>query len=236
LGNVEVGDAKAGNGGTAVRDINTESGGSPAGFTFDLTLGYQITPKLAIEGAFTFGGNDGYVETGYEESKTFQEKNSRRQKKFTDHDKVAWGGPLVAFDIGAIYALLPPKNTTNSFYINGKLAVGILTYIHAPDKAGGLRYAKISGWYAGENPGADYTSTYLLKAVEGFYLKPGFDFGVKYSDTSSFFLNVHAKIFPAAFEVEQEAVMSNGGSQRTVTLVQPMWIIPNVTLGLKYYF
>jgi hypothetical protein len=49
-------------------------------------------------------------------------------------------------------------------------------------------------------------------------------------------LNTHAKIFPLAIGGERAAVINDGVKQRSVKLIQPMWIVPNLSLGMQYYF
>jgi hypothetical protein len=236
LGNVQVGDAKAGSRGTSVLNIDADSGGAPAGFTFDLALGYFVTPRLAIEGAFTFGVGPGYSENGRVSSQMFYSNYGYGSgKEFTARDRLSWGGVFGAFDAGVSYVLWTPKKPTNPFYINGKLSIGFLGYIHSPDKAGGLRYAEVTDWHSGEDPGPDFTSIYLLDVAEGFYLKPGFDFGAKVNDFR-ILINMHAKVFPAAFGKDQEVVMTDGSRQRTVKMTLPTWFMPNITLGAQYFF
>jgi hypothetical protein len=230
FGKVKVGGIRAGSEGTPVRDIDTSSGGTPAGFTFDAALGYQITPKWVIEGTLAVGFSSGYVETGYEESKTFYETNGYSAKSFTDHDRVSWSGSFICFDIGASYNLWTSKRAGGPLYINGKLGLGLLSF-----DTGGLRYSTMDGWHAGQNPGADYDETFLLDTAEGFFIKPGFDFGMKIADWRVM-LNTHVKIFPLAIGNVREAVINSGGWQRSVKLTQPAWIVPSLTLGMQYYF
>jgi hypothetical protein len=237
FGNVQVGDATAGSNGIQVLDIDADSGGAAAGFTLDVSLGYQVTPKLTVEGTFTFGVGEGFVENGRVSSETFYANNGwGSAQEFTARDLLSWSGGFGSLDIGVSYELLTSKKSNNPFYINGKLSIGTLGYIHDPDKAGGLRYAEVTTkWHGGEEPGPDRTSTYLVDVAEGFYLKPGFDFGVKLTDVR-FLINTHAKVFPAAFTAEQKAVITDGFRQRTVQLTLPTWIMPSVTLGVQCYF
>jgi hypothetical protein len=234
FGNVRVGVAVAGTSGVQVPDIDADSGGAAAGFTFDLALGYLVTPKLTIDGTLTFGAGEGFSENGREFSQEFYARGAG-SKTITASDRLAWSGGFGALDIGVSYALLTPKKSDNPFYINGKLAIGTLGYIHARDKSGGIRYAELTGWHGGESPGPDYKSTYLVDVVEGFYLKPGFDFGAKFKDVR-LLINTHAKIFPAAFDIKQKAVITDGSRQRSVQLTLPAWILPSITLGIQYYF
>jgi hypothetical protein len=244
FGNVKVEDAKSGTGGIKVRDINAESGGAPAGFTLNVTGGYQITPSWAAEISAAFGLGGGQTKTGYEESQIFYANNGYGSgKTFTDNDKLFWAGGFVCIDIGASYDFFAAKKSQIPFFIIGKFGIGTFGYfrsdLKSTDKnsgiAGGLRYATIDGWHGGEEPGADYTETRLLKSAEGFYVKPGLDFGIKAGSKTQFLINTHVKIFPAAFAHDQTAVINDGTRQRTVGLTLPSWIVPNLTLGMKYY-
>jgi hypothetical protein len=242
FGNVRTGDVRAGSSGTQVRDIDASSGGAPASFTMDAALGYHITPAWAIEGALGFGFGGGGADTGYEESQTFYGNNGYGPpENFSAHDKLSWGGAFVSFDLGVSYNLWASKKPSAPFYINGKLGLGYFNYFKGNaqagnmDHAGGLRYSAIVDWYGGKNPGAKYAETYLLSLAEDFFLKPGFDFGVKFGYWRVM-LNTHAKIFPQAIGNERIAFINDGNRQRSVKLTLPTWIIPNITLGMQYYF
>lgn len=244
FGNLKAEGAKSGTGGTRVRDINADEGGKSAGFTMGITGGYQITPTWAAEVSVAFGaGGEGESSTGYKESKVFYANYGYGgAKTFTDNDKLSWSGGFLCIDIGASYDFFAAKNPKTPFFIKGKLGLGTLDFFRSDmkpsdtnsAKAGGLRYSAINGWHSGEDPGADYEETYLLKLVEGFYLRPGFDFGVKCSSVLQLLLNTHVKVFPAAFGNDQEAVINDGSRQRTVGLTLPTWVIPSITLDMRY--
>jgi hypothetical protein len=244
FGNLKAGDIKSGTGGTHVRDIDADSGGTVAGFAMGLTGGYQITPAWAAEVSVAVGvAGNGESLTGHKESKVFYANSGwGAAKTFTDNDKLSWGGGFVCIDIGASYDFLAARNPKTPFFIKGKLGLGMFNYFRSDlktgdkntDKAGGLRYSRINGWHGGEEPGADYDENYLLELVEGFYLKPGCDFGVKFGSAIQLLLNTHIKVFPAAFGNAQEAVINDGTRQRTVGLTLPTWMIPSITLDLRY--
>ncbi|MDR1230739.1 MAG: hypothetical protein LBK61_04990 [Spirochaetaceae bacterium] len=226
-----------------MNSIDAPSGGAPAGFTMDAALGYHITPQWAIEAQVAFGVGDGFTKTGHEESQVFYENHGYGPAvTLTNNDRLAFGGSFVCFDIGVSYNLWSPKNPKNPFYINAKLGLGSFGYI--PDRAlrngskdlGGLRYSAINGWHGGDDAGPDYKDTYLVDKPGSFFLKPGFDFGMKFGDMR-LLLNTHAKIFPAAFGDKQTALINDGNNrQRSVKLTLPTWIAPNITLGIQYYF
>jgi hypothetical protein len=244
LGTLDAADAKSGVGGTRVRNIDADSGGSTGGFTMGVTSGYQITPEWAAEVSAAFGVvGEGSSPTGYEESKVFYANGGYGPATvFTDNDKLSWGGSFLCVDIGASYDFFAAQNPKTPFFIKGKLGLGMLNLFRSDlttrdkniEKAGGLRYSTINGWHEGKEPGADYDETYLLELVEGFYLKPGFDFGVKFGSQIQVLLNTHVKVFPAAFGNTQLAAINDGTRQRTVRLTMPAWIIPNVTLDMRY--
>lgn len=244
FGDLKAEGAKSGTDGTLVRNIDVDSGGSVGGFTIGVTGGYQITPTWAAEVSAAFGvAGKGKSPTGYEEtSEMYHNYATGENKTFTDNDKLSWGGGFLCIDIGASYDFFAAKNPKTPFFIKGKFGLGMFNYFRSDlksgdkniDKAGGLRYSTINGWHGGEEPGADYEEDYLLELVEGFYLKPGFDFGVKFGSALQLLLNTHVKVFPAAFGNAQKAVINDGARQRAVGLTLPTWMIPNITVGMRY--
>jgi hypothetical protein len=244
LGNLKAESPKSGIGGTRVRNIDADSGGAAGGFTMGVTGGYQITPEWAAEVSAAFGvAGEGSSLTGYKESQVFYANGGYGYAEtFTDNDKLSWGGGFLCIDIGASYDFFAAKNPKTPFFIKGKFGLGALNLFRSDlktgdinsEKAGGIRYSTINGWHAGEEPGADYDENYLLELVEGFYLKPGFDFGAKLGSQIQLLLNTHVKVFPAAFGNTQIAVINDGARQRTVGLTLPTWMIPNVTLDVRY--
>jgi hypothetical protein len=244
IGDIKVGNKQSGVDGINIRNIDFNKGGSIAGFTFDGLFGYQINQAMSAEISLGMGFSSSSVDTGYSESKIFYSNYGFGDgKTFSGNDKLSWGGSFIIFDGSVSYNILHLIKPNSPFFINGKLGIGYFNYFRGDlkigdenfESAGGLRYSKITDWHTGEDPGPDYTETYLVKLAEGFYIKPGIDFGITIKKIR-ILLNTHVKLFPVSFADKQEEVVNDGINNRTVGLSLPSWIIPNITLGAVYVF
>jgi hypothetical protein len=244
IGDITVGDKRSGADGINVRNIDFNNDGSIAGFTIEGSLGYQINKTISAEIALGIGFSGSSVNTGYSESKVFYSGfGFGPAETFTDNDKLRWGGGFTSIDGSVNYNILGSAKSNTPFFINGKLGVGFFNYFRGDllrtdvnfNKAGGLRYSKITGWHEGKDPGADYSETYLVKLAEGFYIKPGIDFGVTLKRTR-IQLNTYVKLFPASFADNQKPVINDGINNRTIGLSLPSWAIPGITLGIIHLF
>jgi hypothetical protein len=204
-GNVEVGELQPGVEDIRVRNIDMESGGSVAGFTIEAFAGYKITSSWSADLTLALGISGSAVDSGYTEKESFY-TSSGPGRTVTAYDHLEWGG-FFSFDAGASYRFFADLDSI--FIINGKFSVGMFGSLH-----GGLRYAAIDGWKGGKSPGAEYKATSLVEPVEGFFFKSGFDIGI--GGKIQGLINVHAKIFPASFSAEREAVINDGINRRKV--------------------
>lgn len=224
-GGLEVGELLSGAKGVEVRNIDMESGGSPAGFVMEAFAGYQLTPAWAVEAEIALAVSGSKVESSYSEKKYYT--SSEGGKTVTEYDKLKYGG-FFSIDAGGVYRFFSSKKS--AFILNGKFAVGVLV------SDGGLSYETINGWdQSGTNPGAKYQSTRLADPATGFFIKPGFDIGFGGGGVQAL-INVHAKILPAHFSYKPEAVITDGSNHRNISFASPQWLIPSVTFGIKYFF